>query len=267
MSEHFSDDNFIQAAKVYQSMKAPSDLRERILADAAAYTAQTVRPETVSATDTERTEISVRRKRSHGKIYKFASLAACLAIMVASLPNWLPSEDVGEAVDGTGPAVQPRVIAEVPDDVPQTVSNEEHQPDMAAFTLEPGKDSEGSGEAAAEQQTTRNGADAAAETGNGASAVSDGNVRTEDFEKKTESGEPEEVQQEEIPAKTSSVAVSKLIPGMAANAVLENLEVRLVQGEDGTCTVELTNGEKMASVSVAKNAESGQWEVMETEPN
>ena len=80
MSEHFHDDNFIEAAKVYQSIKAPSDLRERVLAD--------------TASVPKRAAGRVKSE-ARGKIYKLASVAACLAIMAAAVPGFLSEETGG----------------------------------------------------------------------------------------------------------------------------------------------------------------------------
>ena len=246
MSERFSDENFIQAAKAYQNIKAPSDLRERVLAAA----------ESAAQQDCGRSQTAVSRSisvpagKKRGKIYHIASLAACMAIMVAALPNWLPGEEAGEPAGRTEPTVQARIITEPPVDIPEVVSSEEPQPEIAAFALE--DNSEGTAPVREERQVS-----VAVGTENDTKAEGEG--EQEDFKGDAESSETDEF--------PHGVAASKLIPGMAASAVLGNLEVRLVEGEDGTCTVEVTNSEKTAAVSVAKNAESGQWEVMETEHN
>ena len=259
MIEHFSDENFIQAAKAYQSIKAPSDLRERVLA-AAETAAEEGRRDT--KTSVSRT-VPVPARKRRGRIYHAASLAACMAIMIAALPNWLPGEEAETGMGGPGPAAA-RIITELPDDVPQIASEEGQQPDMAAFT----PDAEDTADVTAEDtvpaaEPRQIPQPSAAEQ----ESASESEGEPADSDEKTPDEETEDFQEEHAPEVTSTLAASKLIPGMAASAVLENLEVRLVQAEDGTCTVELTNSGKTASVSVARNAENGQWEVMETEPN
>lgn len=78
MNEHFSDDNFTEAAKVYQSIKAPSDLRARVLN--AAETPQASGQKTAAKTG--------NRKPVKGRILQIASVAACLAIMFMAIPDW-----------------------------------------------------------------------------------------------------------------------------------------------------------------------------------
>lgn len=90
MNEHFSDDNFTEAAKVYQSIKAPSDLRARVLN--AAETPQASGQKTAAKTG--------NRKPVKGRILQIASVAACLAIMVVAVPDWQKNpqtEDPGNA--------------------------------------------------------------------------------------------------------------------------------------------------------------------------
>ena len=78
MNNHFSDDNFTEAAKVYQSIKAPSDLRARVLTAA----------ETTQNAEKKSAEKTGNRKQVKGRILQIASVAACLAIMAAALPDW-----------------------------------------------------------------------------------------------------------------------------------------------------------------------------------
>ncbi len=95
MIEHFSDDNFKDAAKVYQSIKAPSDLRERVLSTA----------EMQQKTLQKSTVRTAGKKQMKGKFLQIASIAACLAIMVVALPDWK-----AEVPEGTGAAAT-RVIS------------------------------------------------------------------------------------------------------------------------------------------------------------
>ena len=259
MIEHFSDENFIQAAKAYQSIKAPSDLRERVLAAAETAAQEGNRETKTSVSGT--VPVPARKRRS--RIYHAASLAACMAIMVAALPNWIPGEETGTGMEGPGPAAA-RIITELPEDIPQIASEEEQQPDMAAFTPETEDSADLTAEETVSEAEPQQMLQPSAAEQN---TASEGEGEPAESDAKNVSERTEEFPEEHEPEATSTLAASKLIPGMAASAVLENLEVRLVQAEDGTCTVELTNSEKTASVSVARNAENGQWEVMETEPN
>ena len=75
MQDHFSDDKFIEAAKVYKSIQAPSELREKIL---------------MGAEEKNAVEVMPRGKRVNlRQVSKALSLAACLAIMVAVMPDWI----------------------------------------------------------------------------------------------------------------------------------------------------------------------------------
>ncbi len=113
MNGHFSDDNFIEAAKVYQSIKAPSDLKARILTAA----------ETPQAPVQKSAEKTGMRKQMKGRILQFASVAACLAIMVVALPDWQNQPQV------EGPGNTARIISE-PEGMPgQAAYNPEEDPE------------------------------------------------------------------------------------------------------------------------------------------
>ena len=96
MKDHFSDDNFIEAAKVYQSIKAPSDLKARILTAA----------ETPQASVQKSAEKTGTRKQVKGRILQLASVAACLAIMVVAVPDWQNQQPM------EGPGNTARIISE-----------------------------------------------------------------------------------------------------------------------------------------------------------
>ena len=86
--KNFSDEYFTDAGNVYQSIKAPSALRERVLA--AAESAQAELPGAAAsaqkAAQNAGTE-TAPRKKAKGRILQIASVAACLAIMAAALPD------------------------------------------------------------------------------------------------------------------------------------------------------------------------------------
>lgn len=308
MSEHFHDDNFIEAAKAYQSIKAPSALRERVLAGVVASSAEQAplqsmqgaplqsgqgaplvghMPSAVSLSDAERVHVHVRRKGLHGKIYRFASLAACLAIMVVSLPHMLPSEPAEDVLAGqedvleqsvnhgqsanhairavepppesTGPNLQEGDVE--PAGIPEGDSTGELKKDLVA---NPGAQADDtvSGEEMP-QPYGLNTAEVSASEKAGAEGFAGRDGREPGSEDgQVKAGEPAKEPVKE-PAATSAVQVSRLIPALAAgNEVLEDMAVRLVEGEEGTCTVEVTSGEKTALVTMSKNVESGQWEVV-----
>ena len=96
MKDHFSDDNFIEAAKVYQSIKAPSDLKARILTAA----------ETPQTSVQKSAEKTGNRKQVKGRILQLVSAAACLAIMVVAVPDWQDQPQV------EGPGNTARIISE-----------------------------------------------------------------------------------------------------------------------------------------------------------
>ena len=96
MNNHFSDDNFTEAAKVYQSIKAPSDLRARVLTAA----------ETPQNAEKKSAEKTGNRNQVKGRILQIASVAACLAIMAAALPDWQKEPQM------EGPGNAARMISE-----------------------------------------------------------------------------------------------------------------------------------------------------------
>lgn len=300
MSERFHDDNFIEAAKAYQSIKASSALRERVLAGVAASSAEQApvqfgqgepleghMPPAVSLSDAERVQVHVRRKGLHGKIYRFASIAACLAIMVVSLPHILPAESAGDVLEGqenvleqsvnhgqsanhglravepptesTDPKLQEGDVK--PAGIPEGNSTGELKKDLVA---NPGAQADDtvSGEEMP-QPYGLNTAEVSASELSGAEGFAGRDGREPGGEDgQVKAGEPAKEPVKE-PAATSAVQVSRLIPALAAgNEVLEDMAVRLVEGEEGTCTVEVTSGEKTALVTMSKNVESGRWEVV-----
>lgn len=83
-NERFMDDDGLkQAAAVYQSIQAPSELRDRVL--------QGVERECTSAS---------ARKLSRSKIYKLGTLAACVAVLaIGEYGGSVCAADAGKPAD------------------------------------------------------------------------------------------------------------------------------------------------------------------------
>lgn len=222
MSDRFSDENFIEAARTYQNIKAPSELRQRILMEAAEYA---------------RPQESAPKKAAFRpvKIYKLASLAACIAIMAAALPAWVTD----------GPEV-----SDIPD-----VSD---SPQMMRMAPEPAVANELVLEEEADPEEEPAAANKPVEAD-----VTVPDVKEPVPEDLGEAEEPEDFGQEDGAEAVPAISVGKLLPGMAAaNTNLNNLEVRIVEAEDGSCTVEVTTADhKTAEVTLSQDGEDGHWEV------
>jgi len=243
MSQRFSDDNFIEAAKIYRQIQAPSGLREKVTAGV--YAAETVR----------KTE-----KRPYGKIYRLGSIAACAAVMVLSLQFWGPDGSMtasllGEGVQNPDQQLQPANelvrMAEPPAD--EDFSPADEQPEAASYsrdTDEPAAYSAVPDEMDFDVQPLR----------------MENEAETEE-EAEAETDELEGLQ-EFVEKRPEAVSVSSLLPAMLGNeSVLSGWEVRLVNAEDGACTVEITAEEQNVSsmVTVSKSDENGQWQIESAE--
>ena len=94
-------------------------------------------------------------------------------------------------------------------------------------------------------------------------------MKSSDSEKEAEKEEVAETDAPKTDAPEAEIAISvgKLLPAMAAEgSMLQDMEVRLVSAQDGTCKVEITTADsKTAELTVSKNAENGRWEVTGTE--
>ena len=252
MNDRFSEDNFIEAAKAYQNIKAPSDLRERVLKGAAQAQAASEQSNVVAFQKEGR-----RVKRSSGKIYRLASIAACLAIMVAALPGWIPEAGSDDSV-----AINPRIITEGPVDV-QPEPEDSTVPDVDLA-------SEVDGIAVASEPEVLPDTQDEKETESEAPpAAAFSIVKSSDSEKEAEKEEVAETDAPKTDAPEAEIAISvgKLLPAMAAEgSMLQDMEVRLISAENGTCKVEITTADsKTAELTVSKNAENGRWEVTGTE--
>jgi len=255
MRDRFSDDKFIEAARVYQNIKAPSDLREKVLMGAAAETAAECSGTVLFP---ERTA-----KRSRSRIYRAASLAACMAIMVAALPNWMPDMGADNPSD-----VSPRgIIGEETLPLP----DEGTLPGIAPAQIEDGMVVDAEAEHESETQAAADNPKPAAEpilqdeTPKPSSAYA---LRSADAEVPDDeagfAAEETEKKDEEAAGRTGiAISVGKLLPAMAVEgSMLQNMEVRLVDAKDGRCTVEITTAEsKSVEITVSKNVEDGHWEI------
>ena len=85
--------------------------------------------------------------------------------------------------------------------------------------------------------------------------------------KKEEVAETDAPKTDGAPKAEIAISVGKLLPAMAAEgSMLQDMEVRLVSAQDGTCKVEITTADsKTAELTVSKNTENGRWEVTGTE--
>lgn len=264
MSDRFNDDNFIEAAKAYQNIKAPSGLREKVI-EGARYGQYS--PEETAGRNS-RTETSVRRaSASSRRIYRFGALAACLAIMVVSMPGLLKAADMETLLHGSELAAG---IVPFPEqqDAPEGNGEGKEDPsgenaaDLAkARIAEPESASlpvTAAEEPAPEEQPAYDPSTA---------AYSLNPVEEDGQEERVPVQETEAEPEKEFPGSqesySASLALSKLIPTMLGDeSTVEGWEVRLVEAEDGRCTVEIASGEETAAVmTMAKNAESGHWEV------
>ena len=257
MSQRFESDNFIEAAKAYQRIQAPSDLRQKVIEGTAA------KP--------------VRNRRNPGKIYKLATLAACMAVAVFSLQTWGPEGLLTESLFGEGVlgtsliGTEQPVLPNEPEDgqLPTDGTEPEAPGNMARMAEpagpEPVNVSEPEGGAAA-----YNPADGAAEPGETepVQMAAESAGYSLDAEKEPEAADFEEDDLEglqEFREKTAEpVSVEALFPTMLDTGTsLDDWEVRLVSTAEGSCTVEITGGTEgnSALLTLSKNDESGQWEI------
>ena len=258
------DDKLKKAAAVYQSIQAPSDLRERVL----------------QGVERECAPVPARGV-SRSKIYKLGTLAACVAVLAvsASLGNM---ED--QFVQLTPENVQnsPGTVYEVTDEViPDEGNPDAKDPaDESAGMTEPEAltaDSDPSGSDPAASQISPDAKEEKSEANHPAGKKSSS---------KPEGFQPQAIRlsaEEENPAgeksltsgkaegKDECISVSKLLPGMLGNEkTLDDWEIRVVDAGEGTCTVEVTGGEKTATVVLTRengSEESSQWTIQSAKNN
>lgn len=246
MSDRFSDENFKLAAKAYHNITAPSDLRGRILEAAAQADCEDALAAGRVYSLAEHKKNS--RKRT-GKIYRLAAMAACMAIMVAALPEWQPPADTEV------PGPEPRLVQENSGEadaepVPVTAS-EVHTPEIRS--VPEGRSTEPTGNPKPTELEHQPAVYSLmpADTDADPQTVSEGSGE-EHFAENSEEKRTGAV----------TVPVAKLLPSIAAGGVFSEMEIRLVSPEDGTCTVEITTADsKTTEITVSKNVEDGRWEI------
>lgn len=239
MSDRFSDEKFIEAARVYQNIKAPSDLREKVLMGNGA-------PAQVQKT-----------RRTSGKIYRLASLAACIAIMAAALPAWLtPDGDGGDVTKAPEVPDTPQMVRMVPE---PDASEPAGEPVMASEPAVPDEPDTPAApvQAAAVAETIEPEKKPAAEK----PADGEKESEPEDF------AEPEREAESQAEEEPPVISIGKLLPVMlAADTSLDEMEVRILSTEDGSCTVEvITADHKTAELTMSRNEEDGHWEFQGSE--
>ncbi|MGN1415069.1 MAG: hypothetical protein ACI4WY_12575 [Anaerovoracaceae bacterium] len=254
-NERFMDDDGLkQAAAVYQRIQAPSDLRERVL----------------QGIEREDASVSIRRI-SRSKICKLGTLAACVAVLAVSVSLWNMEDQLSQLTPETVNS-SPTSAYEIPDEV----IPDEGNPDV-------------SGAADVKEETVR--PDDLPDASNPASPQ----VSSEAAEKKTAAkkaaAKPEAVQIQALrhlaedgnPTEEKSlssvkaggadegISVGKLLPGMLCNEkTLDDWEIRVVDASEGTCTVEVSGGEKTTTVVLTRgdgSEESSQWTIQSAENN
>lgn len=255
MQDHFSDDKFIEAAKVYKSIQAPSELREKILMGAEEKTAVEVMP--------RRKHVTLRQ------VSKALSMAACLAIMVAALPNWIGDSSVELGVN--------EIAIYEEGDAGQ--SEEVETTDFAEKEAESSDDADDANYAnanaanTAKTANTMNAANSSVQKSVSSSQVSE-NAKSSGTEG-TSQGERNMVSSYSVErasendsehAKSvdeNAISLDSVLPsGVAKDSPLRQMKVRVIETTDGECRMEITTAEdECTEISVSKNAENGHWEI------
>lgn len=232
MQDHFSDDKFIEAAKVYKSIQAPSELREKIL---------------MGAEEKNAVEVMPRGKRVNlRQVSKALSLAACLAIMVAVMPDWIG--DSGSELGVNEIAIYEESDASQGEEVETTDfaekdDYEENDANAAADSVQKPVSKSQVPSQVAEDVKSSNEEDVSQNERSVASAYS--------FERTSESEEE------------NTISLDSVLPsGVAKDSPLRQMKVRVIETTDGECRMEITTAEdECAEISVSKNAENGHWEI------
>lgn len=256
MQDHFSDDKFIEAAKVYKSIQAPSELREKILMGAEEKTAVEVMP---------------RRKRvTLRQVSKALSMAACLAIMVAAMPNWIgdfgselganeiaiyEENDAGQSEE-SGKTDFAKKVAESSDDAnAESAASDVNQANAVdtANTLNAVNDSVQ--KSVSPSQVSEN----SKPFGNEGKSQSERNmVSAYSMERTSESNDEHAKSDDE-----NTITLDSVLPsGIAKDSPLRQMKVRVIETTDEACRMEITTAEdESTEISVSKNAENGHWEI------
>ena len=263
-NERFMDDDGLkQAAAVYQSIQAPSELRDRVL--------QGVERECTAAS---------ARKLSRSKIYKMGTLAACVAVLAISVSLGNMEDQLSQLTPETVNS-SPTSAYEIPNEViPDEVIPDEGDPDAAdvdevmekigdpeeiSDVSEPAAPSSTSG---AEEKPAANNSEGkksaakpeAAQLQNLRFLEEDGNTTEEKSLASVKEG-----------GDNDGISVGKLLPGMlCSEKTLDDWEIRVVDAAEGSCTVEVSGGEKTATVVLTRedgSEESSRWTIQSAENN
>ena len=251
MSQRFNEDNFIDAAKAYQRIQPPSGLREKVIEGAAASRNNELAGK---ASASQRSAVKTKSTR---KIYKLASLAACIAVMVFSLQTWGPEGDFVDFFFGEGVPEASVIGIDQPAD-PADTSLPDEPGNMARIAepviSEPVQTAELDAETAAYSPEPTD------------YAVMKRTIPVPAEEAATADAEEDQLNglQEVHETTSEPVSVAAIFPTvLETETSLDDWEFRLVSAEEGSCTVEIMGGTGGASavVTLLKNDENGQWEI------
>lgn len=268
-NERFMDDDGLkQAAAVYQSIQAPSELRDRVL--------QGVERECTSAS---------ARKLSRSKIYKLGTLAACVAVLAISVSLGNMEDQLSQLTPETVNS-SPTSAYEIPNEVipneviPDEVIPDEGDPDEADVddVMEKiGDPEEISDVSEPAAQTSTSGAEekpAANNSEGKKSAAKPEAAQLQNLRFLEEDGnttEKKSLASVKEGGDNDGISVGKLLPGMlCSEKTLDDWEIRVVDAAEGSCTVEVSGGEKTATVVLTRedgSEESSRWTIQSAENN
>lgn len=228
MQDHFSDDKFIEAAKVYKSIQAPSELREKIL---------------MGAEEKNAVEVMPRRKRVNlRQVSKALSLAACLAIMVVAMPDWIG--DSGSELGVNEIAIYEESDASQGEEVETTdfAEKDDYEENDANAAIDSVQKPVSKSQVSS-QVPSQVSEDVSQNERSVASAYS--------LERTSESEEG------------NTISLDSVLPsGVAKDSPLRQMKVRVIETTDEECRMEITTAEdECTEISVSKNAENGHWEI------
>lgn len=259
MQDHFSDDKFIEAAKVYKSIQAPSELREKILMGAEEKTAVEVMP--------RRKHVTLRQ------VSKALSMAACLAIMVAAMPNWIgdSSGDLGvneiviheESNAGQSEEVEKTDFEEKVAESSDDARNESAASDVnyanAANEANASNTANASNGSVQKSVFSSRVSENAEPSGDEGKAQGERNrVSSYSVERASENDDEHAKGDDE-----NTISLDSVLPsGVAKNSPLRQMKVRVIETTDEAYRMEITTaGNESAEISVSRNVENGHWEI------
>ncbi|MGN0715567.1 MAG: hypothetical protein ACI4LN_07065, partial [Anaerovoracaceae bacterium] len=244
-NERFMDDDKLKkAAAVYQSIQAPSDLRERVL----------------QGVERESASVPVR-KLSRRKIYKLGTLAACVAVLAVSV-SLGNMEDQFAQLTPENLQTSPTAVYEAPD----AVISDEGDPDAADVDevmekIGYPKETSDVSEPAAQPSTSGAEEKPAANNPEGKKSAAKPeatqlqNLRF--LEEDENPAEEKSLASGKADGNDEGISVGKLLPGMlCSEKTLDDWEIRVVDAAEGTCTVEVSGGEKTATVVLTREDSS-----------